>query len=325
MEYDPSNINFAEWLASKFRNHKTMDWYTKNVLWIYWTRGDDEEVLTDEENSDLEDENLIKENKIAEIFRIETDIFDFEIPLCKAFKEFNYLLKIEIDVLTNDIDMSLPLVREGKEGDVSSKGRCVWSDVVPARRNKWVGEVKLNEHFPRLFQLENKKDILVGDRGNWIDDIWAWNWDWNRSPQRRVLDPKGEFSVKSLSQWIEQLLVRREAGITKTKWNTLVPRKVNVFIWRALNGRIHVRNELDKKGIVLVDVCTIKDILQHYALDKEAEVLWRAMILVALYFIWKSRNMKVFKGKTENGMKLCKDIQVKAFEWISGRSKRWNL
>ncbi|GKC43592.1 hypothetical protein Tco_1061314, partial [Tanacetum coccineum] len=74
------------------------------------TRGDDEEVWTDEENSDLEDENLIKENKIAEIFRIETDIFDFETPLCEAFMEFNYLLKIEIDVLTNDIDMSLPLV-----------------------------------------------------------------------------------------------------------------------------------------------------------------------------------------------------------------------
>ncbi|GKF87707.1 hypothetical protein Tco_0258584, partial [Tanacetum coccineum] len=38
MEYDPSNIDFAEC--------------------------DDEEVLTDEENSALEDENLIEENEI---------------------------------------------------------------------------------------------------------------------------------------------------------------------------------------------------------------------------------------------------------------------
>ncbi|GKB68478.1 hypothetical protein Tco_0929890 [Tanacetum coccineum] len=103
MEYDPLSVDFSEWLASKFSNHKTMDWYTKNVLWIYWTRGDDEVVITDDELSNPEDENLIEETKIAEIFRIRTDIFQFETPLCEAFKEFNYLLKIDVDVLTDDI------------------------------------------------------------------------------------------------------------------------------------------------------------------------------------------------------------------------------
>ncbi|GKB02601.1 hypothetical protein Tco_0830690, partial [Tanacetum coccineum] len=81
MEYDPSNVDFVEWLASKFSNHKTMDWYTKNALWIYWIRGDDEVVLTDEELSDIEEENLSEEDKIAKILRIETDIFHFETPL----------------------------------------------------------------------------------------------------------------------------------------------------------------------------------------------------------------------------------------------------
>ncbi|GJY56382.1 hypothetical protein Tco_0455497 [Tanacetum coccineum] len=83
MEYDPSDVEFAEWLASKFYNHKTMDRYTKNALWIYWTRGDDEVELTDEEFSDPDDENLIDNNEVAKIFRIETDIFDFETPICK--------------------------------------------------------------------------------------------------------------------------------------------------------------------------------------------------------------------------------------------------
>ncbi|GJW93601.1 hypothetical protein Tco_0173273 [Tanacetum coccineum] len=32
MEYNPSNVDFAEWLASKFSNHMKMDWYTKNAL-----------------------------------------------------------------------------------------------------------------------------------------------------------------------------------------------------------------------------------------------------------------------------------------------------
>ncbi|GJV32870.1 hypothetical protein Tco_1393270 [Tanacetum coccineum] len=49
---------FAEWLASKFYNHMTMDWYTKNTLWIHWMRGGDELELTDEELSNPEDKDL---------------------------------------------------------------------------------------------------------------------------------------------------------------------------------------------------------------------------------------------------------------------------
>ncbi|GJY45305.1 putative reverse transcriptase domain-containing protein [Tanacetum coccineum] len=99
MEYDPSNVKFTEWLASKFYNHNTMDQYMKNALWIYWTRGDNEVELTDKESSDFNDED-----EVAEIFKIDTNVFDFETPMCKAFKEFNYLLQIDPDFLTKDID-----------------------------------------------------------------------------------------------------------------------------------------------------------------------------------------------------------------------------
>ncbi|GKE92151.1 hypothetical protein Tco_1573246 [Tanacetum coccineum] len=75
MGYDPSDVAFTEWLGSKFFNYKTMDHYTKKALWIYWIRGDGEVELTDEEFSDDEDE-------VAEVFRIDTNIFDFETPLC---------------------------------------------------------------------------------------------------------------------------------------------------------------------------------------------------------------------------------------------------
>ncbi|GJS61265.1 hypothetical protein Tco_0656049 [Tanacetum coccineum] len=84
MEYDPSNVDFVEWWASKFSNYMTMDWYTKNTLWIYWTRRDDEEVITDNELSNLRDDNLIEENEIAQIFRIDTGIFHFETSLCES-------------------------------------------------------------------------------------------------------------------------------------------------------------------------------------------------------------------------------------------------
>ncbi|GJS64585.1 hypothetical protein Tco_0679149 [Tanacetum coccineum] len=96
MGYDPSDIAFIEWLASKNFNYKTMDHYTMKALWIYWIRGDDEVDLTDKESSDDEDE-------IAEVFRIDTNIFNYETPLCSAFNEFNYLLKVDPDLLTKDI------------------------------------------------------------------------------------------------------------------------------------------------------------------------------------------------------------------------------
>ncbi|GKB45500.1 hypothetical protein Tco_0896253 [Tanacetum coccineum] len=65
VEWDPTNIEFRNWLASKFRNHKIMDRYTKNALWNYWRRGDDEEVIIDDELSNPRDENLMKENEIG--------------------------------------------------------------------------------------------------------------------------------------------------------------------------------------------------------------------------------------------------------------------
>ncbi|GJV22832.1 hypothetical protein Tco_1375527 [Tanacetum coccineum] len=93
--YDPSDVAFTKWLGSKFFNYKTMDHYTKKALRIYWIRGDDELELIDEEFSNNEDE-------VAEVIRIDTNIFDFETPVYKTFKEFNYLLQIDPDLLNKD-------------------------------------------------------------------------------------------------------------------------------------------------------------------------------------------------------------------------------
>ncbi|GJY86069.1 hypothetical protein Tco_0500095 [Tanacetum coccineum] len=55
VECDPTNVEFAIW--------------------------GDEEVLTKNELSNLEEEDLREDIKIVEIFKIETDVFDFETPL----------------------------------------------------------------------------------------------------------------------------------------------------------------------------------------------------------------------------------------------------
>nr|GEX17914.1 hypothetical protein [Tanacetum cinerariifolium] len=40
---------------------------------------------------------------IADIFKIEDNLFDYKTPLCKAFNDFNYLLKINTNLFTFDI------------------------------------------------------------------------------------------------------------------------------------------------------------------------------------------------------------------------------
>ncbi|GKD57333.1 hypothetical protein Tco_1290720 [Tanacetum coccineum] len=62
-----------------------MDWYTKNVLWLYWKRGDDEEVLTYDELYDLEEENLCEGNEIAEI---DIDVLIRDIPGFKTYEDY---------------------------------------------------------------------------------------------------------------------------------------------------------------------------------------------------------------------------------------------
>ncbi|GJU73532.1 hypothetical protein Tco_1264937 [Tanacetum coccineum] len=88
MGYDLSDVAFTEWLG-----------------------GDDEVELTDEEFSDNEDE-------VAEVFKIDTNIFDFETPMCKTFNEFNYLLQIDPDLLTKDIE-GFKTYEEYKDGSMN--------------------------------------------------------------------------------------------------------------------------------------------------------------------------------------------------------------
>ncbi|GKF05256.1 hypothetical protein Tco_0035924, partial [Tanacetum coccineum] len=59
---------------------------------------------TNEKTSNIEETNHDDEQEIGEIFRIETNLFDYETPLCEKFKEFNYLLKIDPNFLTKDIE-----------------------------------------------------------------------------------------------------------------------------------------------------------------------------------------------------------------------------
>ncbi|GJY52511.1 hypothetical protein Tco_0443358 [Tanacetum coccineum] len=63
----------------------------------------DQEGVIDEGFSDIKEANNDDEQEIAKIFGFETNLFNYETPLCKEFKEFNYLLKVDPELFTHDI------------------------------------------------------------------------------------------------------------------------------------------------------------------------------------------------------------------------------
>ena len=66
-----------------------------------------------------------------------------------------------------------------------------------------------------------------------------------------MLNEDGEFTVKELTRLVDERILNVDYSGQDTLWNKWVPKKVNIFIWRALRGRLPVREELDKRGIDL--------------------------------------------------------------------------
>ncbi|XP_071741342.1 uncharacterized protein [Rutidosis leptorrhynchoides] len=49
--------------------------------------------------------------------------------------------------------------------------------------------------------------------------------------------------------------------------------------------------------------------------------IWQAVEWVCAYYLWKNRNMKTFQNNPFSASVLISEIQVKSYEWISGRIK----
>ncbi|GJX67817.1 reverse transcriptase domain, reverse transcriptase zinc-binding domain protein [Tanacetum coccineum] len=183
---------------------------------------------------------------------------------------------------------SLTLVKtvldmEGLGLEFASSCRDVLGDVRDIRfwTDRWVGDQRLCDRFSRLFYLDRSKEGSVRDKGTWENGMWFWKWDWGRNIRGRVcnklddlvcvlqnvvvsknckdrwkwtLFDGGVFKVKDLTCLIEDKILHVESGGQETLWNKLVQKKVNIFVWEVLKGRLPVREELNKRGIELDSV-----------------------------------------------------------------------
>ncbi|GJY92501.1 RNA-directed DNA polymerase, eukaryota [Tanacetum coccineum] len=129
------------------------------------------------------------------------------------------------------------------DGVGSRVGRSgLWCDIV--KEDRWVGDIRLRERFPRLFQLDRRNCVR---RLEWLIE----GGGMRGSRGGNGIGEDGNFNVKDLAFMVYDICLHVGNTTQKTLWNKLAPKKVNVFIWRVLHGRISVRVELDKRGIEL--------------------------------------------------------------------------
>ncbi|GJV67175.1 hypothetical protein Tco_1482684 [Tanacetum coccineum] len=109
MEYDPSDVEFTKWLASKkilTTRHGSLYLTLTKELWIYWARGDDEVELTDEESSNSNDED-----KVTKDIGIRLMNLDFRDTLVDD-KEYVAIKENECDDLTNASEEAIHTYQE---------------------------------------------------------------------------------------------------------------------------------------------------------------------------------------------------------------------
>ncbi|XP_071714568.1 uncharacterized protein [Rutidosis leptorrhynchoides] len=129
--------------------------------------------------------------------------------------------------------------------------------------------------------LESNQNALVSDRVRTEDSSWSTYWQWNRAPSGRTneellqlnnllqsfnfannqrdtwswsMHNSWVYSTKVFSNILNDLMLHIHALANVTMRNSLVPQKLDIFIWRAKIGRLPVRVELDKRGIDLDSV-----------------------------------------------------------------------
>ena len=138
-----------------------------------------------------------------------------------------------------------------------------WHDV-------WINDTPLAQQFPRLFLLEEFKNVVVGDR--WNGSSFSWNWrrplrggieddQYNRicdivkqvtivqsdDSWRWCCDTMDSFSVNGLRKHLDCLSL--PSHYLATRWNKIVPRKVNIHVWRLIKDRLPTRFNLWFRGI----------------------------------------------------------------------------
>ncbi|GJY64946.1 RNA-directed DNA polymerase, eukaryota, reverse transcriptase zinc-binding domain protein [Tanacetum coccineum] len=137
-------------------------------------------------------------------------------------------------------------------------------------KDSWLGDVPLCSRFNRLFHLDRDKNCLVKDR--FATGAWSWNWFRPINGGRALADlnsllmelgsitlsnkvdsvssslsSDGSYSVSDVRKHINDCLLLNP--LPYTRWCKVIPRKVNIFMWRLFLDRLPHRLNLSLRGL----------------------------------------------------------------------------
>ncbi|XP_071714547.1 uncharacterized protein [Rutidosis leptorrhynchoides] len=218
-------------------------------------------------------------------------------------------------------------------------------------KEPWLCDMPLEAKFSRLFRAESTPTATVADRLQWMNSASKWTWSWTRQLRGRTLAEfdtlmhlldgyefkvdnmdrwswsmvsNGHFTTKVLSDALQSKILPSNTSGIETLRNNLVPKKVGIFVWRALKGRLPVLFELDKRGIDLHSIrCSLGDddteTIQHslFHCSKNVEIWERVQNWCGI----KTTNLDLscaFRGESSSQMS-GEGVKVwQAVEWTCG-------
>ncbi|GKC80703.1 RNA-directed DNA polymerase, eukaryota, reverse transcriptase zinc-binding domain protein [Tanacetum coccineum] len=95
------------------------------------------------------------------------------------------------------------------------------------------------------------------------------------------LDPDGVFTINKLSKLLDSSMLGPNIMTVNVDWNSWVPKKVNIRVWRALNNRLPTLSNLEARGVPVVScICVLcnasTDCVHHCLLAFPKTILiWR--------------------------------------------------
>ncbi|XP_071688911.1 uncharacterized protein [Rutidosis leptorrhynchoides] len=195
-------------------------------------------------------------------------------------------------------------------------------------------------------------EAKVSDRVVWGDSGCVFNWEWSRDPMGRTkselddlitlissythsseasdswrwsFSSNGKFTTKQLNSIIMDKTLAGDRSLPETKRNMLIPKKIEIFIWRACKKRLPSLMELDKRG---VDLHTVRCPM----CDDDVESIDHALIFCKNAFeVWtivykwwglgcfsKTSIVEAFDGSVAQGCSETGGLIWQAVEWSCG-------
>ncbi|GKB87951.1 RNA-directed DNA polymerase, eukaryota, reverse transcriptase zinc-binding domain protein [Tanacetum coccineum] len=115
-------------------------------------------------------------------------------------------------------------------------------------KDNWSGKGSLKTLYPRLYSLENQKEVSVSSKMNDISLVHSF---------RRVVRGCGTvsircpiFTVASIRKIIDGN--RLATSTSKTRWIKYVPIKANVLAWKVKMDALPTRFNISRRGIVIL-------------------------------------------------------------------------